>query len=109
MRRALSVLVVGLGILLAGCAPGGTDAAPSSAPTTTSQSPTPSPSPTAEDQVVVHHDSVDVTSEGATTTYALSSNGEDLLAYVEQLTGESPQVTDIEDPSGQRRAVGSQV
>ena len=101
--RLLPAVVLGFALLLTGCAKTpAVQPAPSTTPAAESASPsaTPEPTPESAGELVVGIDGITYEHDGQTQDYPFESDGEYLLALVEELTGEPRQGVPIEGPYG---------
>jgi hypothetical protein len=103
MKRYAAVFILLAGLALSGCAQasaGGGDAAPTSTPSEiATPTPTPTPTPASVDSITVGVDALVATRDGKTVTYPYT-DPQPLIAFVEELTGVTPESEDIEDPWG---------
>lgn len=97
--RVRPALIIAAALLLTGCAPVvAPEAAPSGSAAAETSTPTPTPTPVGE--LVIGIDEVTYEHAGATQEFPFMDDGEELLALVEELTGQLRQGEEIEGPYG---------
>ncbi|KQZ85406.1 hypothetical protein ASD56_03440 [Microbacterium sp. Root166] len=102
--RHVPASLVGVALLLTGCAPA---LSPAAAPSQSAiaESPTPTPTPAPPGELIIGIEGVTYTNDGEMTEFSYADDGEALVVLVEDLTGEEPQAEEIDlygEPWGTR-------